>query len=335
MILLGIILVMVVYIGSSKGDEHEPSEASTLDALPSRQYQVFTFDLPQELSFAGEVVPLDQPDIRERMDREIHTNIYWNTSTVFLFKRANRWLPQIEPILEKNGIPSDFKYLPLIESSLRNDRSPKDAVGFWQILKDTGKEFGLEINDEVDQRYDPLKSTEAACKYLNWAHKKFGNWTAVAASYNVGVRGLSRRIKEQKAGSYYDLLLNDETSRYVFRILAIKEIMENPQRYGYGIPHHQLYQYPDLKELEITQSVGNLVDFALENGISYKTLKLNNPWLRKTTLTIKKTGKSYTIRIPQNPTPLRRNEFVLGDSMTSPYDTVEHLFSDSASTEAF
>jgi membrane-bound lytic murein transglycosylase D len=289
--------------------------------------------LPQELSFAGEAVPLDQTDIRERMDREIHTNIYWNTNTVFLFKRAKRWLNQIEPILEKNGIPNDFKYLPIIESSLRNDRSPKGAVGFWQILKDTGKEFGLETNSEVDQRYDPLKSTEIACKYLNRAYTKFGNWTAVAASYNVGVRGFSRRMLQQKAGSYYDLLLNEETSRYVFRILALKEIMENPERYGYRILDQQLYNYPNFKEVEINESVGSLVDFALENGISYKTLKLYNPWLRKTSLTIKKQGKSYTIRIPQNPPPLGEGEFLLRDSSATPDDTAELRISDSPSGE--
>ena len=330
---LVLILGLVIHIGSSRGDQPTPTESFTNELLPIRQYKVFTFDLPQKLDFAGEAVPLDQDDIRERMDREIHTNIYWNTSTVFLFKRANRWLPQIEPILEKNGIPADFKYLPVIESSLRNDRSPKGALGFWQILRDTGRELGLEINNEVDQRYDPVKSTEAACKYLNRAYQKFGNWTAVAASYNVGVRGLSRRMHQQKTGSYYDLLLNEETSRYVFRILAIKEIMENPDKYGYHIPEQQLYQYPDLVEIEITQSVSSLVDFAIENGITYKMLKLYNPWLRKRSLNIKKPGKSYTVLIPANPVERPIISLGLEDSSAEAEDTTELQISDSPSSE--
>ncbi len=329
---LGIILALFAYIGSRKGDD--PQIKSHPNRLPlERRYQVFTFDVPRELQFAGESVPLDKPDIRERMDREIHTNIYWNTSTVFLFKRANRWLPQIGPILEENGVPSDFKYLPLVESALRNNSSPKGAVGFWQILKGTGKELGLEINNEVDQRYDPLKSTEAACKYLNLAYKKFGNWTAVAASYNVGVRGLTRRMQQQKVTSFYDLLLNEETSRYVFRILALKEIMENPERYGYDIPSQHLYQYPVLGELVVDESVASLVDLALENGISYMTLKRHNPWLRKNSLTIKRSGKSYVIKIPKDPVNRIDVDMLFGDSSLVSDDSTEFRISDPSAQE--
>jgi len=269
--------------------------------LQPSQYKVFTFDLPQNLLFAGEPVPMDQADIRERLDREIHTNIYWNTNTVFLLKRANRWLPQIEAILLANDIPSDFKYLPVIESGLMNARSPKSAIGFWQILSSTGRELGLEINREVDERYDPIKSTVAACMYLRKAYQKFGNWTSVAASYNMGIRGFSKRLNEQKVTSYYDLLLNTETSRYIFRVLAIKELMEHPYKYGYVIPKKHLYQQEETRKVTISKNIDNLVDFSLDYDINYKLLKLYNPWLRKNSLTLKKAAKVYTVLIPENP----------------------------------
>src|SRR5688572_6618278 len=187
-----------------------------------------SFDLPKELSFAGEPVPLDIPDVSERLDKELQVNTYFHSNTIFLIKRANRWLPQMEKILEAHGIPEDFKYLPLIESGLLNAVSPADAVGYWQTLEGSGKELGLEITKEVDERYDPLKATVAACKYLKKAYEKFGSWTLVAASYNRGMNGLDRAIENQNEKSYYDLFLNDETSRYVFRLLAIKEIINNP-----------------------------------------------------------------------------------------------------------
>jgi len=199
----------------------------------------------------------------------------------------------------ENNIPSDFKYLPVIESGLQNVVSPKKAVGYWQILRGTGKELGLEISREVDERYDPIKSTQAACKYLIKAYEKFGNWTNAAASYNMGMRGLSNRIDEQKVDSYYDLMLNDETSRYVFRILAVKEIMENREKYGYEIPEHRLYKQESLQQVLVEQNIKSLVDFALDQGINYKTLKIHNPWLRSNSLTIKRKGNSYTLLIPK------------------------------------
>ena len=256
-----------------------------------------SFDLPKKLTFAGEEVPLELRDVHERLDKELQINTYLHSNTIFLIKRANRWLPQMEKILRANKIPDDFKYLPLIESNLMNVVSPAEAVGYWQILKTSGKEFGLEINKEVDERYDPLKATAAACKYLNKAYEKFGNWTLVAASYNRGMNGLDRAIDNQKESSYYDLFLNDETSRYVFRILAIKEIVENPLKYGFKINPKHVYEEEALKYVEVTETINDLVDFAKAHGTNYKFIKQHNPWLRDEKLTVKK-GKRYRIAIP-------------------------------------
>ena len=256
-----------------------------------------SYDLPAKISFAGEETPLQLPDVRERLDKELQINIYLQSSTLFLIKRAHRWLPRIQEILKSNDIPDDFKYLPLIESGLINSRSPKDAVGYWQILEDSGKELGLEINQEVDQRYDPIKATAAACKYLRKSYERFGNWTLVAASYNCGVAGLNRVINEQKVSSYYDLHLNDDTSRYVFRLLAIKEIFEHASKYGFKLKDEHLYQPEEHKMVEVSESIPDLVAFAQAQGTNYKLLKRHNPWLRQNKLTVKK-GKRYQIAIP-------------------------------------
>lgn len=256
-----------------------------------------SFDLPEKVTFAGEPVPMNEPDVRERLDKELQINSYFHSNTIFLIKRAHRWLPQMEEILREHNIPDDFKYLPLIESNLLNAISPRNAVGYWQILKDSGTEFGLEITDEVDERYDPLKATEAACRYLKAAYKKFGDWTLVAASYNRGMGGMQRAIESQQVNSYYDLYLNDETSRYVFRIIAIKEIVENPVKYGFKIKPQHLYQPEKLRYVEINETIKDLIQFSKEQGINYKLLKRHNPWLRDDRLTIKK-GKTYKISIP-------------------------------------
>lgn len=258
-----------------------------------------SFDVPNTATFAGEPMPLNIPDVRERLDKELQINIYFHSNTIFLIKRANRWLPQMEKILEAHGIPEDFKYLPLIESNLLNAVSPAEAVGFWQILKSAGKENGLEINNEVDERYDPLKATEAACKYLKKAYERFGNWTLVAASYNRGMNGLERAIENQNEKSYYDLFLNDETSRYVFRIVAIKEIVENPARYGFKINPKHVYEEEPLRYVEVRETVKDLVAFAKSHDTNYKMIKRHNPWLRDEKLTVKK-GEVYKIAIPKD-----------------------------------
>jgi hypothetical protein len=260
--------------------------------MPARALEV-----PKTMSFAGEEVPLNIPDVYERFDRELHVNSYLHNSTLFIMKRAGRWLPQIEPILKANGIPEDFKYMALIESALLNDVSPRGAVGFWQIMDDAGKELGLEIRDEVDERYDPLKATEAACKFLKKAHDKFGNWTLAAASYDRGMAGLDRALENQKVKTYYDLFLNDETGRYVFRMLAIKEIMEHPSQYGFSISERHLYKPEPVRYVEVNETVKDLVDFSIAQGTSYKLLKRFNPWLRDDKLTVKK-NRTYKIALP-------------------------------------
>lgn len=255
------------------------------------------FDLPEKALFANEPLPLNIPDVRERLDKELQINCYLHSNTIFLIKRANRWLPQMEEILKRYNIPEDFKYLPLIESNLLNVSSPRHAVGYWQILEDSGREFGLTINKEVDERYDPLKATEAACKYLSKAYRKFGNWTLVAASYNRGMGGVDRALESQSVNSYYDLYLNDETSRYVFRIVAIKEIVEHPIKYGFKINPRNLYKEEPLRYVEVKQSISDLIAFANQQGINYKLLKRYNPWLREEKLSVKK-GMTYKIALP-------------------------------------
>jgi len=253
--------------------------------------------LPAKMSFAGEPVPLTIADVRERLDREMHINAYWHTNTIFLLKRANRWLPQISKILKEEGIPDDFKYMPAIEGAFKNDISPKAAVGFWQFRKDAAKEFGLEVNRQVDERYDPLKSTKAACKYLTKAYDKFGNWTLVAASFNRGRAGIIRAMDKQEIDNYYDLMLNEETSRYVFRILAAKEVIEHPKRYGFEVEESQLYNIEPVKYIKITSSVDNWVDWSKAQGINLKLLKRHNPWIQSDNLTVSR-GNEYLVAIP-------------------------------------
>ncbi len=249
------------------------------------------------LNFCDEKVPMHIADVEERFDRELTINKSLHASTELVIKRSTRYFPVMEPILKKYGIPDDFKYLAVIESKLENAVSPAGARGVWQFMPATAKEFGLEVNDVVDERYHLEKSTEAACKYLLAAKKKFGSWTLAAASYNGGMAGVSKQQERQKMDNYYDLLLTEETSRYVFRILALKELMKNPAKYGYSIPENEMYKTIPTKIVEVNTSIENLADFAIEQGINYKILKIHNPWLRDISLT-NKTGKFYAIEIP-------------------------------------
>lgn len=278
-------------------DTISTEEQPDLTEIPSQAFLAKSYDLPTTMSFANEQVPLQLADVRERLDRELQINCYLHSSTLFIIKRANRWLPEIEKILKENGIPEDFKYLPLIESALLNAVSPKEAVGFWQILKSAGKEYGLEITDQVDERYDVVKATRVACRYLNDAHRKFGNWTVAAASYNRGMTGMDKAIKNQKVKSYYDLFLNEETSRYVFRMLAMKEIMEHPAKYGFSVDTEHLYEQEEVRHVEAKESIKSLIEFSLANGTNYKTIKRLNPWLRDEALKVK-SGKVYRIALP-------------------------------------
>ena len=252
---------------------------------------------PVSIDFAGESTPLQITDVRERLDRELLINANLDATTLLIIKRANRAFPIIEPILNKYGVPDDFKYLAVIESALVNAVSPAGARGVWQFMPLTAKEKGMEVNDMVDERYHLEKSTEAACKYLLEAKAKFGNWTLAAASYNGGMTGVTKQIEMQQVDSYYDLLLNDETSRYVFRILALKEIMKDPVKFGFTVDVSEMYVNLPSKIITIDTSIPDLASFAKSQGINYKILKIHNPWLRDKKL-LNQNKKTYEIVIP-------------------------------------
>jgi len=263
----------------------------------NEKYGIFSIVPPSNLSFASESVPISSPDIWERIDKELLKNIYWQSNTMLYFKKANKYFPVIEPILKTYNIPDDFKYLALIESGLDNVVSPAGAAGFWQFLKGTAREYGLEVNASIDERYNLEKATVAACKYLQEAYNKFGSWTMAAASYNMGQNGARRAIIAQESNNYYNLHLNSETSRYIFRIIAVKHIMENPNEYGFIFRQKDLYSMPDFKTVKIDSTIANLSDFARSHSINYKLLKLFNPWLRSTSLP-DKSRKEYMLKIP-------------------------------------
>jgi membrane-bound lytic murein transglycosylase D len=252
---------------------------------------------PTAIDFAGEKAPLQIADVRERLDRELLVNANLHSSTILIIKRANRAFPIIEPILIQYGVPDDFKYLAVIESALTNAVSPSGAKGVWQFMPETAKEKGMEVNEGVDERYHLQKATEAACKYLVAAKQKFGNWTLAAASYNGGMNGVNTKIVEQQVTDYYDLLLTDETSRYVFRILALKEIMKHPELYGFEVDKNEMYDNIPTKSIEVDSSITDLAVFAKKQGINYKILKIHNPWLRDKKLS-NPTKKKYLIEIP-------------------------------------
>ena len=260
------------------------------------EYQILPPPLPDSLEFAGEIVPLDQFDVRERIEREFLVNTYWQSQTILLLKRSARWFPVLDSILTANNIPTDFKFLAAAESGLINVVSPAGAVGYWQFLKATGTKFGLEVNDEIDERYHVEKSTQAACLYFRKAYTQFNSWALVAASYNMGMDGLQKQIEKQKVNSYYDLLLNDETFRYVARIIAMKEILTHPDKYGFHLRRKDQYAPYEYNEICIDKSVDDLASLALSQNINYKKLKLLNPWLRQNTIT-NKTGKLYFVKI--------------------------------------
>ncbi len=271
---------------------HTAYNKDEVKAVSQKEYY-----FPAEIDFAGEKAPLHIADVHERFDRELLVNANLDATTKIIIKRANRAFPVIEPILKKNGVPDDFKYLAVIESGLVNAVSPAGARGVWQFMPNTGKERGLEINELVDERYHLQKSTEAACAYLLSAYKKFGSWTLAAASYNGGVNGVNKQITFQGVTNYYDLLLTDETARYVFRILALKEIMQHPAQYNFAMQPDELYPILPVKTVQVTASVPDLAVFAKEQGINYKILKIHNPWLRDRKLDVAP-GKAYIFEIP-------------------------------------
>lgn len=261
-------------------------------------YKVYALELPDSLSFAGEIVPLHSPDLKERLDRELLVNTYWQSNMMLLLKRANKYFPTIEKILKEEGVPTDLKYLSVIESGLENVISPAGAKGFWQIMRTTGREYGLEVNSNVDERYHIVSSTRMAAQYLKKAKDKFGSWTLAAASYNRGMSGIQRNLNVQEVESYFDLLLGKETSRYVFRILAVKEIIENPSKYGYVFDNTDLYYSVPVRYHGLDTAISNLTSFAQKMGINYKVLKIHNPWLLQNHLN-NKSRKYYEIAIPE------------------------------------
>jgi hypothetical protein len=284
------IVIIVMALSSLKSDVKSDSETNETEFTAVK--------IPDKVTFAGEKVPLDQFDVKEALDRELLVNSYFHSQTIRYIKLAPRYFPIIEPILKEKGVPDDFKYLALAESGL-NPRavSPAGAVGFWQFLDVTAKEYGLEVNKEVDERYHIEKSTYAFCTYLRQSYNKYGSWTLAAASYNGGMARVQRQMERQKMDNYYDLLFVDETQRYVFRITALKLILENPKQYNFVVEEEDKYPAIKIREVEINGPINNFADFAIGNGINYKLLKDFNPWLRDDKLT-NAAGKRYTIKIP-------------------------------------
>ena len=289
-----VVVLFNSFIGVGKPTQEENEQYQKHIA---EKYRIFSLPLPEKIDFAGEAVPMHQDDVRERLDRELLVNTYWHSNTLLCMKRAARWFPVVEPILQANGIPDDFKYLAVIESAFTNVVSPAGASGFWQFIESTGKEFNLEINEQVDERYHVEKATQAACNYLKQAYAKYGSWAMAAASYNMGIGGPIRQMERQQQNAYWDLLLNDETGRYVYRILAMKYIMNNADRFGFVVRPSDLYAPYEFTSVNVDTTIQNLAQFAGQFGVSYKELKILNPWLRQAYLKNKE-RKSYSIKIP-------------------------------------
>lgn len=293
-------LVVTIQLLTSSTHKEDPVGDDSFQKLFRTNYKIYALTTLEDVEFAGERIPMEMLDVREKLDRELLVNTYWQSQSMLFHKRANRYFPIIEPILKKHGVPDDFKYLAVIESGLQDVVSPAGATGFWQFMKETAKEYGLEVADEVDERYNLELATEAACKYLNKAHQKYGDWTMAAASYNLGMNGLNRQVERQKATNYFDLLLVEETSRYVFRILAVKEILSKPAQYGFHFREKDLYPPIETYTVSVESSVDDFADFAFAHKTNYKILKYLNPWLRDTFLR-NSSGKKYLIRLPSNP----------------------------------
>lgn len=289
---------LLAVIGFSINAVQEAPSDEVQEKKMINDYNVYALPMPDNLEFAGEPVPLRIPDVYERMDRELLVNTYWQSNTLLLIKRANKYFPVIEPILAEYGVPDDFKYLAVIESSLTNAVSPAGARGFWQFIEATGKEYGLEINDNVDERYNLEKSTRVAALYLKKSKDRFGSWTLAAAAYNAGNYGVDKQRERQDVKDYYDMLLGEETGRYVFRILALKEIMENPDKYGFNYRQKDLYPVIPSYKVKVDTSVTDFARFAKDFGINYKILKIHNPWLREAHLN-NHSRKEYLIELPE------------------------------------
>ena len=295
---IAIVFTLVFAIKSNNDSKSAPSTPPSIEnAATGLKAVVTSLPIPNDLNFAGEPVPLDEQEVLERVDREFLVNTYWQSNALLLMKRSQKYFPVMRPILDFYGIPEDFLYLAVAESGLESLRSPAGAAGFWQLMKGTAKDYSLEVNNNVDERYHVEKATEVACKYILKAKEKFGSWTLAAAAYNAGNRGIYRQLEKQQATNYYDLLLGQETGRYVFRILALKTIMNDPISYGFVLNDIDYYKLTPTKQIEIDKPLKNLSDFARSHGISYKILKRHNSWLRQGHLN-NRSRKKYQIEIP-------------------------------------
>lgn len=291
------LLILATAVSYSDNKEPKPAEKQLKETYVLPQI-IKSADLNKSFNFAGEEVPIDNFDVRERLDRELTVNSYWHSSTLLNIKSTYKYFPVIEPILAEHGVPDDFKYLAIAESNLRNATSHAGAKGVWQFMHSIAQHYDLEINNEVDERYHIEKATAAACEYIKDHYRQFGNWTLTAASYNMGGPNLKRDLKTQRADSYYDLNLNQETDRYVFRIVAIKEVMQNPRNFGFYLDEADAYPpLTDYDIVEVNGSIENLGDFATEHGTTYRMLKVYNPWLISSKLT-NRARKTYQIKVP-------------------------------------
>jgi hypothetical protein len=290
----------VAVLGSySRHDEASEQKEEAVTKMDNAIPQVIEpVDLDKPFDFAGERLPMDLPDVRERLDQELILNTYRHGNTLLNIKKSYRYFPVIERILAEYGLPEDLKYIAVAESDLSNATSPAGAKGFWQFMSATGRYYGLEISNEVDQRYDLEMATHAACKYLKDYYKRFGSWGLAAAAYNMGGTRLAKDLQEQKAETYFDLNLNQETMRYLFRLVAIKELLKDPRRFGFYLEENEGYTYlDDYTEVEVKTSINSIADFAADQGVSYRDIKYYNPWLISSRLS-NSSGKTYVVKVP-------------------------------------
>lgn len=291
---LGVLFILITLFAYTKKEEI----VSAYRHITELKQEITAIQLEPYYTLGGEQIPMEEFDLRERMERELLINAYHHATTIQHMKLAYRYFPVIEKILKENNIPDDFKYLAIAESGLRNGTSSAGAKGIWQFMPGTFREMNYEISDDVDERYHLEKSTQAASDYLNKLYKRFGSWVNVAAAYNTGPSSFAKHLKDQNATHFFDINVSDETMRYPFRILAIKTIMEDPAKFGYHIPDEDKYQPLDnFRLVEVDSTIAKLADFATEQGISYRELKIYNPWLRSSTLKVNK-GVQYVIKVP-------------------------------------
>jgi len=296
-----ILAIMAFSFGASEVENMENSQSVEVQETQhiSPTYAISSPEIPEGQTFAGEKIPFDKVGVREKMDRELLVNTYWQSSTVLLIKRSRRIFDIIEPILREEGVPADFKYLAVAESGLlENAVSSSGARGIWQFMKSTGKKYGLESTSTVEERYNTEKATRAACKYLKRAYKETGSWALAAAAYNRGLGGIKSDMRKQKANSYYDLYLNRETGRYVYRIIALKTILSNPSKFGFNVAESEYYTHPTTYNVTVDTGIADLPQFALSMGTNYSVLRVLNPWLISYSLE-NKSRKKYIIRVPE------------------------------------